>query len=67
MTFGIVILVLHLGNVYFHRKQLKYGQEGVEIGSDTEVKWTAHLLQLDFDGIRRAITVKTTVSQTFNI
>lgn len=38
--------VLHLGNVYFHRKQLKHGQEGVEIGSDAEIKWAAHLLQV---------------------
>ena len=38
--------VLHLGNVYFHRKQLRHGQEGVEIGSDVEIKWTAHLLQV---------------------
>lgn len=53
--------VLHLGNVYFHRKQLKHGQEGVEIGSDAEIKWTGHLLQLNVDGIKRSLTTKTTV------
>lgn len=53
--------VLHLGNVYFHRKQLKHGQEGVEIGSDAEIRWTGHLLRLDVDGIKEALTTKTTV------
>ena len=44
--FKILASILHLGNIYFHRKQLKMGMEGVEIGSDVEIKWTAHLLQL---------------------
>ncbi|XP_050548367.1 myosin-I heavy chain-like, partial [Daktulosphaira vitifoliae] len=51
---------LHLGNVYFHRKQLKHGQEGVEIGSDAEIRWTGHLLRLDVEGIKEALTTKTT-------
>ena len=55
-------LVLHLGNVYFHRKQLKHGQEAVEIGSKKEIKWAAHLLQIDSEGIIRALTTKSTVS-----
>lgn len=58
--FRIMAAVLHLGNVYFHRKQLKHGQEGVEIGSDTEVRWTSHLLQIPLEGILKAITVRTT-------
>lgn len=53
--------VLHLGNVYFHRKQLRHGQEGVEMGSDAEVRWVSHLLQLRVDGIVGALTTKTTV------
>lgn len=57
--------MLHLGNVYFHRKQLKHGQEGVEIGSDAEIRWTGHLLRLDVDGIREALTTKTTVRDRF--
>lgn len=57
----IYVVVLHLGNVYFHRKQLKHGQEGVEIGSDAEIRWTGHLLQLSVDGIKQALTTKTTV------
>ncbi|XP_052130635.1 unconventional myosin-VIIa-like [Frankliniella occidentalis] len=58
--FRILASVLHLGNVYFHRKQLKHGTEGVEIGSDAEIRWTGHLLQLNVDGIKRALTTKTT-------
>ncbi|XP_050539166.1 unconventional myosin-XV isoform X10 [Daktulosphaira vitifoliae] len=58
--FRILASVLHLGNVYFHRKQLKHGQEGVEIGSDAEIRWTGHLLRLDVEGIKEALTTKTT-------
>lgn len=53
--------MLHLGNVFFHRKALKHGQEGVEMGSDAEVRWVSHLLQLRTDGIVSALTTKTTV------
>ncbi|XP_071526723.1 unconventional myosin-XV isoform X1 [Panulirus ornatus] len=58
--FRILAAVLHLGNVYFHRKQLRHGQEGVEIGSDAEIKWASHLLQIDDTGIKRALTTKIT-------
>jgi hypothetical protein len=34
----------------------------VEIGSDAEIRWTGHLLHLSPDGIKRALTTKTTVS-----
>lgn len=60
--FKILASVLHLGNVYFHRKQMRHGQEGVEVGSDAEIRWAAHLLQVNSDGIIRALTTKTTVS-----
>ena len=56
--FKILASILHLGNIYFHRKQLKMGMEGVEIGSDVEIKWTAHLLQLNIHGISRALVAK---------
>lgn len=59
--FRILASVLHLGNVYFHRKQMRHGQEGVEVGSDAEIRWAAHLLQINVDGIIRALTTKTTV------
>lgn len=58
--FKILASILHLGNIYFHRKQLKNGQEGVEIGSDVEIKWTAHLLQLNIHGISKALIMKVT-------
>lgn len=63
--FKILASVLHLGNVYFHRKQMRHGQEGVEVGSDAEIRWAAHLLQVNSDGIIRALTTKTTVSFHF--
>ena len=37
VIFKIISSILHMGNVYFHRKQLKHGQEGVEVGSDVEI------------------------------
>ena len=55
--------VLHLGNIYFHRAQLKHGQEGVEIGSDAEVRWLGHLLGIETDWVRRALMTRTTVSR----
>ncbi|CAG0891503.1 unnamed protein product [Darwinula stevensoni] len=58
--FRILASVLHLGNVYFHRRQLRHGQEGVEIGSEAQVKWTSHLLQLSAEGIARALTIRIT-------
>uniref|UniRef100_W4VR33 Putative myosin class ii heavy chain n=1 Tax=Corethrella appendiculata TaxID=1370023 RepID=W4VR33_9DIPT len=56
----VLSAVLHLGNVYFHRRQLRHGQEGVEIGSDAEIKWAAHLLQIPSDGILRSLTSRIT-------
>ena len=35
----VLSAVLHLGNIYFHRRQLKHGSEAVELGSTAEVKW----------------------------
>lgn len=57
--------VLHLGNVFFHREALKHGQEGVKMGSDVEVRWVSHLLQLRMDGIVAALTTKTTVRSSW--
>lgn len=56
----VLASVLHLGNVYFHRRQLRHGQEGVEIGSDVEIKWAAHLLQISASGLQRALTTRIT-------
>ncbi|XP_022921200.2 unconventional myosin-XV-like [Onthophagus taurus] len=56
----ILASILHLGNVYFHRRQLRHGQEGVEIGSDVEIKWTSHLLEISTSGLQKALTTRTT-------
>ncbi|XP_008197063.1 unconventional myosin-XV [Tribolium castaneum] len=56
----VLASVLHLGNVYFHRRQLRHGQEGVEVGSDVEIKWAAHLLQISPSGLQRALTSRIT-------
>jgi myosin XV len=56
--------VLHLGNIYFHRRQLRHGQEGVEVGSDAEIKWAAHLLQIPSEGILRSLTARITETRT---
>lgn len=39
---------------------MKHGQEGVEIGSDAEIQWVSHLLQIHPNGIRKCLTTKIT-------
>ncbi|GAB0087709.1 unconventional myosin-XV [Sergentomyia squamirostris] len=56
----VLASVLHLGNIYFHRRQLRHGQEGVEVGSDAEIKWAAHLLQISSEGLLRSLTTRIT-------
>lgn len=56
----ILASVLHLGNIYFHRRQLRHGQEGVEVGSDVEIKWAAHLLQISSSAMQRVLTTRMT-------
>lgn len=34
--------------------------EGVEIGSDAEIQWIAHLLEVSPDGLRKVLTSRTT-------
>lgn len=74
--FRLLASILHLGNIYFHRKVLAVrsgiksaiqsdyesnnGIEGVEIGSDTEVRWVSHLLQIQFESVMKCLTVRTT-------
>jgi hypothetical protein len=36
---------------------LKHGQEGVEIGSDAEIKWAAHLLQVNLPVVLSMVVV----------
>lgn len=60
----ILASVLHLGNVYFHRRQMRHGQEGVEVGSDAEIKWAAHLLQISAEGLHLSLTTRMTEART---
>ena len=43
------------------------GGEGVEVGSDIEIKWAAHLLQLNVPGIVSALTLKTSEMRNENL
>ncbi|CAB4070032.1 unnamed protein product [Lepeophtheirus salmonis] len=54
--FKVLASILHLGNVYFHRKHFRNGVEGVEMGSNVEIKWTAHLLQLTSNSLIQVLT-----------
>ncbi|XP_037913894.1 unconventional myosin-XV isoform X1 [Hermetia illucens] len=60
----VLASVLHLGNVYFHRRQLRHGQEGVEIGSDAEIKWAGHLLHISAEGLHRSLTTRVTEARS---
>lgn len=60
----VLASVLHLGNVYFHRRQLRHGQEGVEVGSEAEIKWAAHLLHISAEGLHRALTSRITEARS---
>lgn len=60
----VLASVLHLGNVYFHRRQLRHGQEGVEVGSDAEIKWAAHLLHIPTEGLHLSLTTRVTETRS---
>ncbi|KAG7164398.1 Unconventional myosin-XV-like 2 [Homarus americanus] len=64
--FRILAAVLHLGNVYFHRKQLRHGQEGVEIGSEAEIKWASHLLQIDDEARNERVFTPLNIDQALD-
>ncbi len=44
--------------------QNEHQHEGVEMGSESELKWVSQLLQLSEDWCRQALTMKVTVSPT---
>lgn len=67
IIFRILASILHLGNVYFHRKQFRYGQEGVEIGSETEIQWVSHLLHVPIDDLFQMLTMRQTETRTERI
>ncbi|XP_073944850.1 unconventional myosin-XV-like [Choristoneura fumiferana] len=59
----VLSAVLHLGNVYFHRRQLRHGQEGVQLGGGAEVRWAAHLLKVPAEAMARALTTRVTAAR----
>ncbi|KPJ12680.1 Myosin-XV [Papilio machaon] len=59
----VLAAVLHLGNVYFHRRQLHHGQEGVQLGGGAEVRWAAHLLKVPAEALARALTTRVTAAR----
>ncbi|KPI93117.1 Myosin-XV [Papilio xuthus] len=59
----VLAAVLHLGNVYFHRRQLRHGQEGVQLGGGAEVRWAAHLLKVPAEALARALTTRVTAAR----
>lgn len=61
----VLASVLHIGNVYFHRRQLRNSMEGVELGSDgAECKWASHLLDVSSEDLIRSL--KTRLTETRN-
>jgi myosin XV len=61
----VLAAVLHLGNVYFHRRQLRNSMEGVELGSEgAECKWASYLLEISSEGLIRSL--KTRLTETRN-
>ncbi|KAG7302890.1 hypothetical protein JYU34_012876 [Plutella xylostella] len=59
----VLAAVLHLGNVYFHRRQLRHGQEGVQLGGGAEVRWAAHLLKVPAEDLAKALTTRVTAAR----
>lgn len=52
--------MLHLGNIYFHRRTLRNGMDSVEIGSDAEIQWIGYLLEINSESIKKCLTFRTT-------
>lgn len=55
----ILASVLHVGNVYFKAMHAD-DHDTVELGSDAEIRWVSHLLQLSEDWLKQALTSKVT-------
>lgn len=61
----VLSAVLHLGNVYFHRRQLRHSMEGVEIGSEgAECKWASYLLEIPSEGLIRSLKTRLTETRS---
>nr|KAG5714689.1 hypothetical protein BaRGS_000177 [Batillaria attramentaria] len=55
----ILASVLHVGNVYFKSLHVD-NHDTVELGSDAEIRWVSHLLQLSEDWLKQALISKVT-------
>lgn len=58
--FKILSSVLHIGNIYFKKIHDEASHDTVLLGSDAEIKWISHLLQLSEDWLKQALTTKVT-------
>ncbi|XP_078318920.1 unconventional myosin-XV-like isoform X3 [Crassostrea virginica] len=58
--FKILSSVLHIGNIYFKKIHDEANHDTVLLGSDAEIKWISHLLQLSEDWLKQALTTKVT-------
>ncbi|XP_062594386.1 unconventional myosin-XV-like isoform X8 [Saccostrea cucullata] len=58
--FKILSSVLHIGNIYFKKIHDDANHDTVLLGSDAEIKWISHLLQLSEDWLKQALTTKVT-------
>ncbi|ESO87137.1 hypothetical protein LOTGIDRAFT_154633 [Lottia gigantea] len=59
-VFRILSSVLHIGNIYFKEISNENNDNTVELGSDAEIKWISHLLQLSEDWLKQSLTSKVT-------
>ncbi|KHN72863.1 Unconventional myosin-XV [Toxocara canis] len=59
--FRTLATILHIGNLFFRPRKVSDSDEqmGVEIGNDSEIKWSAYLLEVDFEQWSAIFTSKT--------
>ena len=61
----VLAAVLHIGNVYFHRRQLRNSMEGVELGSEgAECKWASYLLDVSSEDLIRLLKTRLTETRS---
>ena len=58
ICFGFSVFLKNFFSTSLSIFQLKHGYEGVEIGSEVEIKWAAHLLQCSVSTIKKALTLR---------
>uniref|UniRef100_A0A7E4VMD7 Myosin motor domain-containing protein n=1 Tax=Panagrellus redivivus TaxID=6233 RepID=A0A7E4VMD7_PANRE len=48
IIYRLLAVVLHVGNIYFKSKTIAGGKQTIEIANESELKWIAHLLEIDW-------------------